>query len=161
LSEKRKKGEGKRRLSRKLALTLLFQHDSVENDPKETIRLFKECFQPSSDEEESLGIDQEAFEASWPMAEALFLGVTEKRPELDADIEGVLQNWKLARVSKVDRALIRLAYYEMCHCPDIPYKISLNEAIEIAKDFGETDSQKFVNGVLDKLKELRVQKNLE
>jgi N utilization substance protein B len=148
-----KKGEGTRRLSRKLAITLLFQHDCQNTSPYETIRLFEDNFSPESDEEESLEISLDRFRAAWPLAKELFLGVTEKQKELDLEIEKALLNWRLDRVSKVDRALIRLAYYEMCHRPDIPYKTSLNEAIEIAKDFGQTESRVFVNGVLDKLKE--------
>jgi N utilization substance protein B len=151
--------EGARRLSRKLALDLLFQHDSQAGppggpDPRETVRLFEECFAPGSDEEGSLGIGQEAFEASWPLAVELFLGIAGLQAELDRDIAEALLNWRLDRVSKVDRAIIRLAYFEMRHRPDIPQKTSLNEAVEMAKAYGEAESGAFVNGVLDKLRGL-------
>jgi N utilization substance protein B len=160
LSKKTKGGEGTRRLSRKLALTLLYQRDSSMTDPVETMRLFEENFSPDEDEEGSLEISPAAFRAAWPLAVELFMGVSSNQADLDRDIEKVLLNWRLDRVSKVDRALIRLAYYEMLHRPDIPFRISLNEAVEIAKAFGETESRTFVNGVLDQLKNLIPEKDL-
>jgi N utilization substance protein B len=147
----RKSETGLRRLSRVLALSLLFQHEDSGQHPEETLELFRFCFDPKNDSESPLEITEESFEQAFPMARELFLGTADKLPVLDAGISGAAINWSLERMAKVDRALIRLAYYEMLFRDDIPPKVSLNEAIEIAKSFGIPESRAFVNGILDKL----------
>ncbi|MDR2199298.1 MAG: transcription antitermination factor NusB [Deltaproteobacteria bacterium] len=144
--------EGARRLSRRLALSLLFQLDFGGSSPEERLDLFRENFSPDFDEEGSLGIGSAAFKRSWPFARELFLGAAEKREELDLEISRVLINWRLPRLSAVDRNIIRLALHEMRHLPEIPFKTSVNEAVEIAGIYGDADSGAFVNGVLDKFK---------
>lgn len=67
-------------------------------------------------------------------------------------ISGHLVNWKLDRIANVDRAILRLAVYEMVYSDDIPANVSLNEAIELAKRFGDDKAAKFVNGVLSNIK---------
>ena len=59
------------------------------------------------------------------------------------------KNWSLSRITPVDRCILRVAVYEMLHCPDIPYKVTLNEAIDLGKKFGTEKSGAFINGVLD------------
>jgi hypothetical protein len=81
----------------------------------------------------------------------LYLGVARNREDLDAGIALASRNWRVDRMSPVDRALIRLAYYEMRFRPEVPVKAVLNEAIELAKGYGDSDSRAFVNGVLDRL----------
>ena len=71
--------------------------------------------------------------------------------EIDSTIEKHTDNYKLERVSAVDRSILRLAIYEILFCDDIPAVVSINEAIEIAKRFGTEESGRFVNGILDNL----------
>ncbi|HEX9786830.1 MAG TPA: transcription antitermination factor NusB, partial [Candidatus Binatia bacterium] len=70
-------------------------------------------------------------------------------------IEQSTENWKLARLAKVDLVILRLATYELIFCPDIPTTVSLDEAIEIGKRFGSADSGNFINGVLDQIAQAR------
>jgi N utilization substance protein B len=134
-------------------MELMFQHQSVGDDlrPEECVRLFEQNFDPKNDLGAALDLSPENFEHAWPLAKALFLGAAGHISELDKDIDEAAHNWSLDRMSMVDLALLRLAYYEMRYRGDIPPRVSLNEAIEIAKDFGDTDSTAFINGVLDKL----------
>ena len=85
-------------------------------------------------------------------AEPLIRGVLAKKPEIDAKITGLADNWDFARLATVDRNILRLAIYEMLFCPEIPPVVSINEAIEIAKKFSTAESGKFVNGLLDRVK---------
>ena len=75
----------------------------------------------------------------------------EHREELDASIEPVLENWSLDRVSRIDRILLWMALAEMRFFKDIPYKVSIDEAIELAKQFSEAKASGFINGILDSL----------
>ena len=71
--------------------------------------------------------------------------------ELDSDINGASVDWPIERMSKVDLTILRLAYYEIKHDDDIPVKVAINEAVELAKKYGGDDSPSFVNGILGKL----------
>jgi N utilization substance protein B len=84
-------------------------------------------------------------------ARQLVSGVVSQRAEIDGRIERSTDNWKLARLAKVDLVLLRMATYELVFCPEIPASVSLDEAIEIAKRFGTGDSPAFINGVLDQI----------
>jgi N utilization substance protein B len=130
----------------------MFQYQANGLRPEETIHLFEQNFDPKNDEDEGLEITVEDFEIAWPMAKDLFAGAVSSLGELDRDIDEASQNWALDRMSQVDLALLRMAYYEMRFRSEIPLKVSLNEALEIAKSFGERDSIAFINGVLDRLK---------
>lgn len=85
-------------------------------------------------------------------AKELVDGVCSRLTEIDEHIKRLAANYELNRLAAVDRNILRLAIYEMLHCPDIPPVVSINEAIEIAKRFGGEDSGKFVNGVLDRFR---------
>jgi N utilization substance protein B len=85
-------------------------------------------------------------------ATELLRGLLPRLPEIDAKIAAAAEHYALARLSAVDRNLLRLAVYEILFREDIPAPVSINEAIEIAKDFGTEDSPKFVNGVLDRIR---------
>jgi len=87
-------------------------------------------------------------------ARRLVSGVVSLHAEIDRTIESCTENWKLARLAKVDLVILRMATYELIHCPDIPSPVSLDEAIEIAKRFGSADSAAFINGVLDQVTQL-------
>jgi N utilization substance protein B len=85
-------------------------------------------------------------------ANDLLRGALEKLPEVDAKIRTLADNWDFERLAVVDRNILRLAVYEMLFRPEIPPVVSINEAIEIAKKFSTADSGKFVNGLLDRVK---------
>lgn len=85
-------------------------------------------------------------------AESLIGGVAEHQAELDAAIENSLENWSLDRVGSVERNVIRVALFEMWR-GGVPETVAINEAIEVAKRYGADDSARFVNGVLDRLKQ--------
>ena len=74
-----------------------------------------------------------------------------KVPELDAKIDSVAEGWKTKRMGKVDLTILRLALYEILYDKEIPEKVAINEAVELAKKFGQNESPSFVNGVLAKL----------
>ena len=77
--------------------------------------------------------------------------VLEKLPELDAQINEVSEGWKTSRMSRVDLSIIRLALYEMEYDGEVPLKVAINEAVELAKKYGGDDSPAFVNAILGKL----------
>jgi N utilization substance protein B len=143
--------ESRSRLSREIALLLLFQLEAGRVSPEETVQNFQNSFDPASDTENGLEMNPESFEDSWPGALELFFGTSGHLAELDAAIEKASLNWSLARLAQVDRALLRLALFEMRFRDDIPPKVSLNEALEIAKSYGGSDSAAFINGILDRL----------
>jgi N utilization substance protein B len=140
-----------RRLSREIALQLLFQLDASQASPEDSVAAYRKSFDPREDQENGLGLSPESFDSSWPLARELFLGAAEHLAELDEAIERAADNWRLGRMAQVDRALIRLALYEMRFRRDIPPKASLTEVLEIAKSYGDADSTAFINGVLDRL----------
>lgn len=89
----------------------------------------------------------------YAFAEELVYGVIENLAEIDGKIREATQNWEFERVAKVDLAILRLAIHEMFHRLDIPPVVSINEAIEISKIFSNLDSKRFINGILDRVKE--------
>jgi N utilization substance protein B len=78
-------------------------------------------------------------------------GVHEHRDSIDNLIGRVAENWRLDRMAAIDRNILRLAAYEILHCPDIPTRVAINEALELAKRYSTAQSSRFVNGVLDRL----------
>jgi N utilization substance protein B len=136
---------GKRRRSRELALQCLYQwdfHGEAGEDPE----LFLAA---QRDPEEVIAF-----------ARTIVAGVRGQKDELDGLIEVQSKNWKLSRMSRVDRNILRIAVFEFTSCPDIPPKVSIDEAIEIAKKFGTSDSGAFINGILDQISK-RLGKKLE
>jgi N utilization substance protein B len=77
--------------------------------------------------------------------------MNEHLPEIDAALRGALDNWRLDRLSKIDRAVLRIAATEMLYVDEIPPKVAIQEAIRLAEAYGGEDSPRFVNGVLDAL----------
>jgi N utilization substance protein B len=138
-------------LSREIALQLLFQLEAGRQTPEESALFYRQSFDPRQDQENDLGLTAETFDSSWPLARELFFGTAAHLVELDAAIAQAADNWRLDRMAQVDLALIRLAFYEMRFRRDIPPKVSLNEVLEIAKNYGDADSTAFINGVLDRL----------
>ena len=82
----------------------------------------------------------------------LVSGVLETRSEIDLQIERYSENWKINRMSCVDRNVMRIAVYELLHCEDIPPKVSINEAVDIGKKFGTEESGAFINGIMDSIR---------
>ena len=83
--------------------------------------------------------------------ENLVRGVQGHLAEIDAKLQSYTQNWPLHRMGSVERNVLRLAFYEMIYCADVPPAVVLNEAIDLAKYFSNADAGRFVNGVLDRL----------
>ena len=77
--------------------------------------------------------------------------IMSKIPELDQQIDQVAEGWKTRRMGKVELAILRLAVYEMKYDDQIPEKVAINEAVELAKKFGGSDAPAFINGILAKL----------
>jgi N utilization substance protein B len=103
-------------------------------------------------------MDGEGIEGSGPptsdeieFAQRLALGVQGHRDRIDQLIEQASTNWRLPRMPVVDRNILRMAAYELLECRDIPATVSINEAVELAKKFGTSDSRAFVNGIVDRI----------
>jgi transcription antitermination protein NusB len=89
----------------------------------------------------------------YAFCEELIDGVIKNQGGIDAQIRSLAQNWDFERVAKIDLAILRIAIFEMLHRKDIPPVVSINEAIDISKQFSNADSKRFINGILDKLKD--------
>ncbi|HSN99545.1 MAG TPA: transcription antitermination factor NusB [Candidatus Nanopelagicales bacterium] len=86
-------------------------------------------------------------------ADQVVLGVAEELDDVDAAIRKASTNWRIERMARVDRNVLRLGAWELIHRRDVPRAVILDEAVELAKRFGSEDSGSFVNGVLDKIAE--------
>jgi len=128
-----------RRLARETALQVLFQRD-LTKEPLETAEII-----------ERWATEFVVPEASRSFTQGLVDGTIAHQEEIDQVITSFAQDWTLSRMANVDRNVMRLATYEILFCPDIPGRVSLNEAIELAKRFGGEESAKFVNGILDRV----------
>ena len=116
--------------------------------------LFRVEFHDTEEMTEQVDLFDEAEECSEKDKEYIltkFNNILEKIDEIDAAINEVSKGWKTKRMGKVDLTLIRLAVYEMKYEEDIPVKVAINEAVELAKQYGTEESPAFVNGVLAKL----------
>lgn len=85
------------------------------------------------------------------IARDLFRGTREALPEIDAALQEAALNWQLSRMPCVDRAVLRLGAFELLHMHDVPPRVTINEAVELAKKYSTEKSGAFVNGVLDKV----------
>lgn len=85
-------------------------------------------------------------------AEELIHGVLENLDDVDAEIRTYAENWDFERIAKMDLSILRLAIYELLKRLDIPPIVSINEAIDLSKQFSGPDSKRFINGILDKMK---------
>ena len=97
--------------------------------------------------------NQEEDRAYYAFAEELALGAIENIEAIDAEITEHASNWTFDRIAKVDLAILRLAIYELLFRTDIPPIVSINEAIDLSKIFSNPDSKRFINGILDKMKD--------
>lgn len=133
---------GSRRTGRERALQALYQLDQNE---KATVAEAVDAAWAASDDQGPKDPLAHQF------ASELVAGVRTHLSALDALIEQHSQNWRLDRMQRVDRNVLRLGVYELMHRGDIPRKVTINEAIELAKLFGTEDSASFINGVLDRI----------
>lgn len=127
---------GSRHQARERALQILFQYDIHGRSGLWLDVFWKE---------------NETTDEARAFAERLVAGVLEQKPELDALISQYATNWKISRMPIVDRNILRAGVYELLWMDDVPAKVTLNEAVELAKSFGDEEASKFVNGILDKV----------
>jgi transcription antitermination protein NusB len=133
---------GSRRKGRIIAFQSLYRHDLSGADLEELMDF------SWLDEDRKSRIPEEAV----AFARLLIQGTVEKMAEVDQAIRDQLENWDFSRVGRVDLAILRVSAYCLLHQPDIPPKVTIDEAIDIAKDYGSDDSYRFINGVLDGLR---------
>ena len=89
----------------------------------------------------------------YAFGEEIIHGVIANIADLDARIKGLAHNWEFERIAKIDLAILRVAMFEMLYRKDIPPVVSINEAIDLSKQFSNLDSKRFINGILDRLKD--------
>ncbi len=125
-----------RMLARKNALQIMYQGDILDKAPRELIDNAQLV-------PETQGLDDYAL--------MLLDGCKENLEAIDEIIVSASENWALDRMPMVDRALLRLSTYEMRYVEDVPVSVSINEAVNLAKEFGGDDSPRFVNGILGRI----------
>ena len=143
----------KRTQAREFALQILYQEDISHSDINE---VFEDFWKDKSDlipmiEEPTPPGEHENDTDVRQYAERIVRGTIEKLEWIDQTIEKFTEHWEIKRMAYVDRNILRLATYEMMFIDEIPVKVAINEAVELAKRYGEADSSKFVNGILDKI----------
>ncbi len=124
-----------KRKAREIALQVLYQKELAQESLEDVWKDFCEHYHPLP----------EAQEYAWKLVQ----GVVENQIGIDLIIERYSPGWRIERMSVIDRNILRLAVYEMLYIDDVPPKVSINEAIELAKGFGSKTSASFVNGILD------------
>jgi len=127
----------KRSRARELALKFLYQTDITKEDPFPALRDF-----------------WQGHRATRPMKEfttQMVQGTLKNLTQIDSILSRYAQNWQLKRMAVIDRNILRLGCFELLFLEDIPPKVSINEAVELAKKYGDVESSKFVNGILDKI----------
>ncbi len=121
--------------SREYALQMLYQFDIRHAEPSQLTEEFWR--------------DQELSPEIKAFANTLFSGTVERLAEIDPLIARHADNWDLKRMAVIDRNILRLGVFELRYLDDTPPKVCINEAIELAKRFGDMESSKFINGILD------------
>jgi transcription antitermination protein NusB len=136
----------RRSRGREVALQVLYQVEQNRGAPPEEVSRFIQ--------RRLLG-DPKGCE----FAEGLIAGVKEHQARIDAMISEVAENWRLDRMAAIDRNILRLGAYEMLFCREIPARVAINEAIELAKRYSTAQSSRFVNGILDRVLQWQVQES--
>lgn len=126
-----------RRASREIAMKLLYQLEIQKGDREEQIQ---RVLEENSFTEKDRSYVIEVVE-----------GVQRNLADIDKAIELHSKGWKISRISKIDLSILRLSIYEICFRDDIPYNVSVNEAVELAKKYSNEDAGSFVNGILSKV----------
>jgi transcription antitermination protein NusB len=128
---------GARTLGREAALQMLFAKEASGNStPEVIVGFWRET--PADAEGRAYG-------------DELVRGVSRELESIDASIVKASENWRIERMARVDRNVLRIATYELMHETDVPRSVALDEAVSLAKKFGSEDSGKFVNGVLSRI----------
>lgn len=127
----------RRTLSREIALKILYQSDVTKKMISESAADFKQ-------------IQHAPNEEVWKFTEHLVTGVREHLKTIDEKISQYATNWQIGRMAVIDRNILRLGFFELNYLSDVPPKVTINEAVELAKKYGDIESSKFVNGILDK-----------
>jgi len=128
---------GARRRAREIAVQVLYQMEANPLDPQEALELFWRTASASGQVKE--------------FAARIVEGVQQHRKEIDTLIKKHSEHWRLERIDRVDKNILRMGAFELLFCDDIPRKVALNEAIDIGKKFGTEESGAFINGILDKI----------
>jgi transcription antitermination protein NusB len=137
---------GIRRRARELALQFLYQYDALTESSGEF---------PSPEEQLSLFWERNDVRVQDGMKEfssALVLGTCKNLPHIDEILSSFSEHWRLSRMSKIDRNILRLSVYELIYLSGIPPAVTINEAVELGKRFGTEESGSFINGILDKIR---------
>jgi N utilization substance protein B len=129
----------RRRQAREIALQFLYGFDLNPRELDPALADLWKSFKIRAEERE--------------FAAELIRGTIAEKDRLDALIEKHAHNWKLGRIALIDRNILRLGLYELSCCDDIPPKVSINEAVDLAKKFSTDQSGSFVNGILDQARE--------
>jgi transcription antitermination factor NusB len=132
----------KRTLAREYALQILYQVDITKDNTSEYLENFW-----------TGKLDAPPAESVKDFTAQLVQGVMQNLGEIDKKLALFAENWELERMAVIDRNILRLAVYEIIYRQDIPPKVSINEAIELSKKYSTQEAAKFVNGVLDKIKQ--------
>ena len=132
----------KRTRAREFALQVLYQIDITRQN----------CAAATANFWESSVAQEKIEEEVKRFTEELVQGVARNLSQIDAAISKYATNWQLSRMAYVDRNILRLSSYELLFRSDVPPKVSINEAVELAKKYSTQEAAKFVNGVLDKVK---------
>ena len=132
---------GRRRQGRETALQALYLCDTGKMSVEEAFRI--------------VSYGSPADEKTLIFARELADGAEAHKEALDAHIRTVARNWSLERMAVVDRNILRMSSFELIHHPKTPVKVVIDEALEIAKSFSSAESSKFINGILDKIKDER------
>ncbi|GAA1565054.1 transcription antitermination factor NusB [Leucobacter aridicollis] len=128
--------------ARKRALDMLFQADVMHTSVMDVV---------AAEAKRAVGEPDRV--ASWLYAREIVDGVNDHREEIDELIASYAQGWTIERMPNVDRAILRIASWEMLHNPEVPAAVAINEAVALAKEYSTDDSSRFVNGVLGKIAE--------
>jgi len=128
----------KRTQARECALQILYQYEINPQSVEEVAESFWIRFPDTPEQVRQF-------------SEYLVRGVVEHLTEIDPSIEKYAQNWQLKRMAAIDRNILRLSVFEIIYSGEIPPKVSINEAVNMAKKFSQQDSGKFVNGILDRI----------
>lgn len=137
-----------RHRAREIALQILYQYDLAAHSAGQILPTGQALIS-------GLQSHFEHFSVPDPLREfvgTLVAGTLTKATTLDETIEKHASNWKVARMSSIDRSLLRMAVYEMIHVDDVPDPVVIDEAIELAKQFGTSETPGFINGILDSIK---------
>jgi len=127
----------KRRYGREIALKVLYQKDI-------TPLTIEEILERTFENHEDVPVEIKEF------SKKIILGTVENWDLINKNIEKYAENWSIDRIAVVDLNILRIALYELSFDPDTPARVILNEAIEIAKKYGDTKSYQFINGILDR-----------